>query len=699
MERIKKSYYMIMVLLISVCVPLLVEKFYYFNQEFKLKRAILIFFGVFLLGMHLYFMSNEKYKKILDQIFKKRYIIGLILFIGLVISGFHGSSLSTYNIVIQGNNEVEDGYPIVGTSRNIRSDEWAVSSMLILSQAAEINNYSTTNENWMAKSKPVNLYLKAPTKDISILGNPSMMFFLILPIENAFSAYFFFGYFVLFFATFELLMIITKRNKACSFVGAVAVVLAPANQWWDNSNMIAYGEIAVIAFYYFLQTKLLRNKILYSILIGVSGSVYIMTMYPAWMVPYGYFFLMIVIWMLYIQKVNYKWTDFLILIPIALGVIGIIVVPAFIDSLEIINLTSNTVYPGTRLSVGGYGSSGLVDYFTNLYLPINDSINQSEVSQFISLYPLPTLLSLYYIIKNKMNKKFDLLLILLFVLSLFLGLWNFIELPSIISKITMMSMSTVDRSNVVLSFVNLIMIILCMANYSSFIKKDRKTMFIIISVSIIYLLTISWISVQKYQTYYNASMLLVTCSIFLLMAILFLINNKRANNILLIILLVINIGAGLTVHPLNRGLNAIYEKPISKQIQKIVKNNQNSKWITVNTPIFTQNYIAANGASVINTTNYVPNFDFWEKIDKAKEYEDIYNRYAHLTIKLTESHTTVDLIQADWVELNLNVNDLKKCDIEYVVTNDELEEFDNNFTNFNQIYREDGIAIYHVQYS
>lgn len=698
MARIKKSYYMLMIMIISVCIPLLVEKFYYFNQEFKVKRAILIFFGVFLLGMHLFFLSNEKYKKILDQIFRKRYIIGFVLFIGLVINGFHGSSLSTYNIVIQGNNEVEDGYPIVGTSRNIRSDEWAVSSMFILSQATEINNFSTTNENWMAESKPVNLYLKAPTKDISILGNPSMIFFLVLPIENAFSAYFFFGYFVLFFATFELLMIITKRNRACSFVGAVAVVLAPANQWWDNSNMIAYGEIAVVTFYYFLQTKSLRNKILYSILIGISGSVYIMTLYPAWMIPYGYFFLMIVIWMLYSQKCNYKWSDFLILIPVVLGVIGIIFVPAFLESSEIFKLTSNTVYPGTRLTIGGYGAVGLVDYFTNLFLPINDSINQSEVSQFISLYPLPMLLSLYYIIKNKMNKKFDLLLVLLFVLSLFLGLWNFIELPEIISKMTMMSMSTVERSNVVLSFVNLIMIILCVANYSSLTVKSKKHIFFIISISIIYILIVSWFSVQKYSIYYNTCMLLVTGSTFLLIAILFLINNKKSNNILLTILLVVSVGAGLTVHPLNKGLNVIYEKPISKQIQKIIKKDEKSKWITVNTPIFTPNYIAANGASVINSTNYVPNFDFWGKIDKTKEYEDIYNRYAHLTIKLTKSHTTVNLIQADWIELNLNVNDLRKVDIEYIVTNDELEEFENNVIKFNQIYREDGIAIYRVQY-
>ena len=109
----------------------------------------------------------------------------------------------------------------------------------------------------------------------------------------------------------------------------------------------------------------------------------------------------------------------------------------------------------------------MLNFFSNIFLPFNEVSNASEMSQFISFYPLPILMSIYYCIKNYRNKTKDLLLILLIGVSLLLGIWNFIELPEKFAQITMLSMSTVARCNITLGFVNVIMMIICLANYST----------------------------------------------------------------------------------------------------------------------------------------------------------------------------------------------------------------------------------------
>lgn len=688
----KKLIKIFLLIISSLLIPILIEKFYFNQQPFSLDRYII--FSIICLFVSTHFIFD--YKSIWNQVYKKRYIIGILVFLFLVVNGYHGSSVSIYNGVIQSNSQVENAVPLIGENRTIRSDEWGVTSVSVLSQNSEQNNYSVENKTLMAMEKPVNLYMKLPTKDITVLGNPPMMFFLFLPLEQAFSAYWYFNIFVMFFSTFELLMIMTQKKKIWSFVGAISIVFSPAVQWWGAYNMIGYGSVAVISFYYFLKTDKMRNKIIYSIIIGLAGAVYIMSLYPAWMVPYGYFFLAIVIWMLYDQRGNYKWYDFFVLIPIAVLVISCIIVPAFIDSKEIYALTTQTVYPGSRASSGGYGWQDMFKFFSSIFIPFTDTVNASEMAQFICLYPLPMIVGLYHSLKNYKNKTNDFLLNSLVILSIFLGIWNFIELPDFIAKITMMSMSTVERSNITLGFVNLIIMILCLSKYASNEECKIKKIIIVIIATLFYVILGILINLNMYGGWLSYKKLIPMFLIFCVLVALFLYNHNRTNKILLILLIGINICSGATVHPLNKGLDVIYEKPVSKEIKKIVSNDTDSIWITAFTPFYFQNYVAANGAPILNSTNYVPNFDMWEILDTNNEFRDIYNRYAHISVELTLEKTKIELIAPDHIKLTLNSLNLKDLGIDYILTIENIDEFSTDETKLNCIYDEDGIKIYKV---
>lgn len=72
--------------------------------------------------------------KILDFIYKYRFIIVIVLIAIGVLFKLHGSSLSIWNgTVLQ--TDVENSHILFGQTRNIRTDEWAVTTPLTFAQS------------------------------------------------------------------------------------------------------------------------------------------------------------------------------------------------------------------------------------------------------------------------------------------------------------------------------------------------------------------------------------------------------------------------------------------------------------------------------------------------------------------------------------------------------------------------------------
>ena len=145
----------------------------------------------------------------------------------------------------------------------------------------------------------------------------------------------------------------------------------------------------------------------------------------------------------------------------------------------------------------------------------------------------------------------------------------------------------------------------------------------------------------------------------------------------------------ILIDTISKGLNIIYETPLAKEIQEIVKEDEDAVFITVDN-IFS-NYILANGGAVINSTNYVPNLELWHSLDKDKKYEQVYNRYAHVHFNLTDQDTSFELLTTDSMMVNLNYDKICELDINYIVSGTELEIKEKYY---NQIYNENDVYIY-----
>ena len=693
MEKIKKYYnsiyFKIFIAMIGIVIPILVEKFHYTQDAFSFDRFFLEFIVLEFILMGFIF----DFKKYWNLMFKYRYVVGIVFFAFLVVNGYHGSSIGKYNDHIEGSNYISEGSPIIGRIRDIRVDEYGVSTQMMLSQAAEANRFSDYNNLMMGKKTNVSFYPKLVSYNINVLSTLNDIGFLFLPLEQAFSFHWYFQYFALFFASLEFFMLITKKNKVWSLVGAFLILFAPAVQWWESTSLIYSGMLAIVFFDKFLNSDKKKFKLLYSVLIGICGSIYFMNMYPAWMIPYAYFFFGMVIYEIINNKGKYKILDIILMALIVIGVMVAIILPSYLSSREIFTLVSKTVYPGARFSQGGSNWQDLFNYLLSPFLPFRIFANPSEYSQFLSFYPIPFILGLWYLVKNIKSKKNDVLLNIMLIVIVLLSVWNFIKLPYVVSKVSLLYMSTPNRTAVTVGFICSVLMVYCLANYSSK-TVDQKYFKIITAIAC----TIFGVYVvSDLIPDFTKKMQLFALILFSIIGIMVLFNNKKANNVLAIIIVFVSVISGLFVHPFSKGLGVIYNKKISTEIQDIVKSDSNALWAAVDTSYIVNNYALANGARMLNSTNYYPNLDLWNVIDDDNSYEQIWNRYAHISISITDEDSYPELTFADSITLHLNTEDICKLDIKYLLSsNKKLESYSSKKVDITNIYNYDNMNVYNV---
>lgn len=658
------------------------------SNSFSVDRFLILSLITFFFYAHFIFNIKDMY----NFIYKRRYLLGLIFLITVTIFGFHGSSVSVWNNIIQPTHNINDGGLILGIPRLIRGDEYLVSTPMIFSQVS--NHFSATSNVLMGHSSLVTMYPSLPCYNISLLSNIFNIAYLILPISNAFAFCWYGKLLLIFFATFELSMLVTKGKRLYALLGAMLVTLSPACSWWSVMPILGYGALAIVILNLFLKEKRLLFKIIYTLLFSIIGISYIMLLYPAWQVPFGYVYLCFVIWVLYENKKELNKSQFIYLI-ISIVIIAMFVYLIFKQSYSIYLITAATVYPGNRFTTGGYGSHYLLDYMINIFFPCIPFYNPCEFSNFIGLYPIPLIVTFLSTIKSK---KRDILSIALLIVGVFLSLWNYIELPKGIVKLTLLSFSIPERTYIVVGYICTFLIVRNMSlNEKDETSKKSKILSTILSIIIV--VSITLILKENFKEFINIYMFIIMNIVFIPIVYMLLLNDKKTNKKLSICLIILSLFAGGTVNPISKGTNVLTEKPFAKEVQKIVKVDKNGKWITVSSNYAIANYLVANGASTINSTNYYPNLSLWHTLDKEKKYENVYNRYAHILIELTNEDTNFELITQDTIKLNINIEDIDILKIDYIVSQEKIDILESSTMTFDNIYAEDGIYIYKLRRS
>lgn len=161
---------------------------------------------------------------------------------------------------------------------------------------------------------------------------------------------------------------------------------------------------------------------------------------------------------------------------------------------------------------------------------------------------------------------------------------------------------------------------------------------------------------------------LILFAMYFFMTYFFIMFNKKT---FCAIMVTVAIMAGATVNPVVHGIDVLHKTELAGEIQKVVKEDPDAKWIALNN-VYAE-YLIANGANTLNGVNRYPNYKWIDVVDPDKKYEEVWNRYAHIIINLGYE-VKFNLDAKDVYDVTLTYEKLKELNIEYCYAHIKLDD-------------------------
>lgn len=659
------------------------------------KKVYLLALTFFILFLLFVYRGN----KILRLLYRYRLLVAIGIFVLCVIFEINGSSLGMWSSYL---GQADTGN-LLGVSRGIRSDEWAVSTPMMMSQYYNTEGAFPYFGNIVrGTSTDMFMVYGQPVLDIAIVFKPFYWGYLFLSAGKGLAFFWYGRWIALFVVSFEFFMLITNKDKKLSFLGACMLAFAPVVQWWFAINglveMLVYGQLAIIMLKKYMTIEKTGIRFLSALVIFICAGGFILTLYPAWQIPMAYVILALGIWVIMEnhQGVQIYKKDIILLVLLLLTFLGIFI-HIWNLSKETIELVMNTTYPGKRIETGGGCWKQFFNYTSNIWYALlgkGTGINVCESAQFIDFFPMCYIIPGYVLIKEK--KKDNLLKVLL-LLSTFLIVWCNIGFPMLLAKVTLMSYSTAERAYIILGLVQILLLIRSMSvlELKCSLRKASLSA-LVVSVIVIGTGEIIW------EDYYPSIKYFILT--FIIFFVLFLLivraGDKRYRVFFSIICSGMLICTGALVNPIRQGVGTIYATEEIKTIEEISYEDPKGLWIIEGLGFPYNNIGIMAGAATINSTNVYPDLERWKLLDHDGKYEDIYNRYAHIIVELKDSgEPQFVLNQADVFTVKLTVEDLQKIGVNYILTvKDDLENIENEFVQIEKLKQARDYSIFKLKY-
>lgn len=674
---------------IAECISAHIFKDIYYSR-------VIIFSLIFVFGLSFFVFG---FRNTFDCLFEKRWLVGLLFLIFMVANKYHGNSITMFDSYVQHGEGSSYIRPVFGVERGIRSDEWLVDASQSLSTRYLEDPYG--NINYITRGADT---INTNGISIATVLNPITLIGLILKLTVGFDYAYSFNWYaapvLAFLFQIELFMILTKKNRLWSSAGAFLVVFSSFSLWWGFPTMFTYAPGALVCFYHFFEEKMNWRKVAYAYGTGLFAALFIIILYPAWQVPMGYLCLAILTWMIIckwevIRKQTWKeWG----LIFLAAAVCALIVIFTLLGQMEYIQAITQTEYPGSRVDYGGFKLDKLFYYIPALLFSVKRAGNPCELGTLITFFPLSFVAGVLFAVRTK-NKNIRRLIVALLGISVIFAWYCFTELPHGLAHILLMDYSTSSRCVDILSYTQLIVLVIVAGNW----ENERKLNWYIsvpiglasMGIGIYYSYQYTNIKIPGYMT---KAFLVIVGIIIAMISIGYITKMKsKLINLVPIGMILFALVTGALVRPIVKGTEAIDSKPLAYAIRDVVEDDPKAKWIAYGGSFVFPGYTVSCGAPTINSVNTYPNMEMWHTLDPEEKYNEIYNRYAHIDLALVDDETHMELIQADLLRLYLSVDDIQKLEVKYIASLVELD-FENSNFELEKLYSEKGAYIYKIKY-
>lgn len=599
-----------------------------------------------------------------------------------------GSSIGAWNKYLGNVDEESMEKDLLGTYREIRSDEWALNTPMAFSQYynrdGEFPYFSSTLRG---TDTDTFIVYGQPVKSWEVIFRPFHWGYLFLSPAKGLSFFWCGRLLALLLVSFEFGLYLFHKRKSYAAVYAVLLCFSPAVQWWFAINglveMLVMGQAALLIGIAYLRTESYKKRacLVFPLVLCMGG--YILTFYPSWQLPLGYVYLALLIGIVIRENRPgmLSWKKDIPILALFLILLGAAMGSIFLKSWDTVQTVLNTAYPGKRSFHGGDTLKILLNWAGNIIFPYRTAnlgiSNVCEAASMFSFFPLGILAALWVLIKER---KKDPMLISIFAGTVVMSLYCITPWPSWLAKITLFSMSQSERTVLAAGLFNLLLLL-----YALHIsEKAIPVKWCLACAGFLSIFSVAWLSRQYPDLYTGIAVPLIFgiffTGFFLGSAAL----GKKGCKFLATYSMIIAVAGGVMVNPLHSGADAVLENPVTQAIRETVQEDpENGLWIVENMGNPYINLPIVAGAPTINCTNTYPAIERWEKIDTKGKRRDVYNRYAHIEIVLSgKKKTSFRNPTVDGMLVKLAVKDLETLDVKHIFTDRALEEYETENISF-----------------
>ena len=619
-------------------------------------------------------MFPERARRIGGGCLRLRWMLALLAFLLCVGLRLHGSSIGVYDEVFPAQ-IVEKENTLFGVPRRIRADEYGVATPKFFSQAA--NGYRLYSTRMSLSPTNMVLDYYSPVRDWTILGKPLAWGFLLLGNEAGLSWYWCGEIILLFMTALEMCLILTGGMRREALTGAFMIALSPAVQWWVMPHMppvILYSMSLFCIGYRFFTAKKPVSKWGAAGLSVIAVTGFALSVFPSFQVPCGGAALILLAACLLRDrgKLTFtlrEWPRVALPAAAALLILGRFVQSSAEDLARLLG----TAYPGQRMSLGGgVHPTALFTDITSLFLPYRDInfLNNCEAATYLHAAPLFLALSprLVPVMKKKRDPAWIVGAALTGVLLVQCA-FMLIGFPQWLAEITLLRFC--NRMHEVYGWTAALYTVWglsALARYPQMLGRRAKA-----ALPLLYgaacLRTVDRAR-REYFAHFAVRGVslggpLIALSIAAIVFVLYLAVLRR-RRLLGAVLILAMLFCGGTVNPVERGIGAVTNHPVSAAVSRIAAEEPEARWLSAGTGHILSNFLLAGGARVLSATNFYPDPGKWAILDPAGQYADVTNRYANQRAELTGEKTSVDLLGPDYLRIRLNPESLKALEIRYL---------------------------------
>ena len=646
------------------------------------------------------------FEKAREFVYQYRYAFAGFVFVFCVIFEISGSSIGQWC----NDFGVEDKGIIAGISRPVRSDEYGLTTPYLFSQEASQSESAYEYFSDYANGTESDLFMgiRQPIKNILTILRPFVLGFLFLSPAKGLSFWWCGKLIALFMATFEMGMLLTDKRKTLSCVMAMLITFSSVVSWWFSTSVaevIIYTEIAMLLFNkYLIEEKVLKRMLL---LVGIlyQAGCFVMLLYPSWQVPFVYVILVLATWIFIknYKKLTLRWYDYASIVTGLVG-LGLVFVYIFNKSADAIELISQSVYPGERLELGGNGFSYMFTYHLNIWFSMTNFIFGTNVCESATIFDMFPFSIVIPIIAMIINRKKDMLSIMLLGLNLFFFVWIAFGFNEFLAQITFLSNSQAIRTMLAFGFVNVMLLIRGVALMKESIKLV-PAMGISVGISAVIIVVAllvtrgTEIGLAYKVVYFGAGFVLIGILAFGLLNF----NKKNWTIITAMLVGIISMICGAMVNPIRKGVGSVYEIEWIEEIKAVSNSgNEDDIWVVESSNIPALSYANVGlmcGVKTFNSTAVYPNPKMWEQIDPNGENNYVYNRFSHIGIYIKESgEPEFELVTPDSFKVYITFDDLYKAGVTYVTGYSDLAECAKSATCIvTRVNNSDNIYIYMLE--